>query len=174
MNPNQGDKTPDISWIPQGIPTWVFVPNNQVPVQAAPIPQTSPAQPFHVGTVDGPLDKAFKWLAKSVALITWQSDPITWAPNPNAKAIKKSEDIIGKVRGVANKVVAKATDVTSKVVDTATNVATQAAQQVQQIIPPPTAQQAQPPVQAPVVQAPVVPVPEVAPTAKSPSQKKAK
>lgn len=43
------------------------------------------------------------------------------------------------MRGAANQVVEKAGDVAGKAVDTATNVATQAAQQVQHIIPPPSA-----------------------------------
>jgi hypothetical protein len=58
MEPNQTNPSPDNSGIPQGIPTGVFVPNNQTPtVQAAPVktPTVSPTSPAQ--STEGPLDK---------------------------------------------------------------------------------------------------------------------
>lgn len=167
MEPNQVNPSPENQGIPQGIPTGVFVPNNQTPVQTpvvgSPSPQVAGVQtpPPHVG--EGPLDRIFRWLAKFIAKITGQPDPITGAPNIASQAIQKWENIVGKVRGAANQVVEKAGNVAGKAVDTATNVATQAAQQVQQIIPPPSAapQASIPPVepvQAPMGQVPTEPI----------------
>lgn len=160
MEPNQTNPSPENSGIPQGIPTGVFVPNNQTPTpQQAPV-QVAPVPAASVPAKEGPLDRIFKWLARFFARILGQPDPITGAPNVAAQAIQKWENVVWKVRGVANQVVEKATDVAGKAVDTATNVATQAAQQVQQIIPPPQAAAPTPPVAPtetpPVVQQPVV------------------
>lgn len=165
MEPNQATNSPEISWIPQGIPTWVFVANNQVPpVIQTPTVQTSTVQtPAPQQTTEWPLDRTFKYLARFFAKITGQPDPITWAPNPAAQAIQKWENIVGKVRGAANQVVAKATDVTTQAVNTVTNVATQAAQQVQQIIPPPVAPQA-----TPAANIPTAPVTQTAPVVQQP------
>jgi len=166
MEPNQTNVSPSTWGIPQGIPTGVFVPNNQTPVQvqATVQAQTPTTQATSVPAKEGPLDKIFKWLARFFARIMGQPDPITWAPNPASQALQQWENIVGKVRGVANQVVAKATDVAGKAVDTATNVATQAAQQVQQIIPPPQATVPTPPVTptepTPIVQQPVAEQPK--------------
>jgi len=175
MEPNQAvNPSAENTWIPQGIPTGVFVPNNQTPAQTPvtqPVQNTiqQPTTPVVPGTPiqaqtslapkEGPLDKILKWLARFFAKVMWQPDPITGAPNAASQALQKSENIVGKVRGAANDVVAKASNVAGKAVSTATNVATQAAQQVQQIIPPPQATPITPtPVQeAPVASAPVVP-----------------
>ncbi len=166
MEPTQTNPSPEISWIPQGIPTWVFAPTTQqpsvkttpavasdaeIPVAQQPVQQAAP-----VAKTEWPLDKFFKWLVRFIAKITGQPDPITGAPNPASKALQSWENIVGKVWGAANKAVATASNVATQAVDTATNVATQAAQQVQQIIPPPSAQQPAPQVQAtqPSVQQP--------------------
>ena len=138
MEPNQTNVTPQTSEIPQGIPTGVFVPNNQTPtawVNQTQIPAQAQVSPMPAQ--EWPLDRIFKSLARFFAKIMGQPDPITGAPNVASQALQKSENIVGKVWGAANQVVAKASDVAGKAVDTATNVATQAAQQVQQIIPPP-------------------------------------
>ncbi|HMS90871.1 MAG TPA: hypothetical protein PKC87_01500 [Candidatus Absconditabacterales bacterium] len=151
MEPNQSNPSPENQGIPQGIPTGVFVPNNQVPVQT-PVTTNNSPETTTPQIVEGPLDRIFRGLAKFIAKITGQPDPITGAPNVASQALQKGENIVGKVRGAANQVVEKAGDVAGKAVDTATNVATQAAQQVQQIIPPPTAPQ------TPVQESPVPPV----------------
>lgn len=176
MEPNQANISPEIPGIPEGIPTWVFVPNNQssvvvdIPVQntasSTPI-QTSVATPVIEQSVspvqspiiwtqptvsqisEGPLDKIFKWLARFFAKVMGQPDPITWAPNPASQALQKSENIVGKVRGAANQVVTKASDVAAKAADTVN----QATQSVQQLIPPPAA----------VPQVPPQPIEQVAP-----------
>lgn len=89
-----------------------------------------------------------------------QPDPITWIANPASQATQKTENLIWKMRGAANQAVAKASDVAGKAVNTATNVANQATQQVQQMVPPPAAAP-MPPV-APVQQPPVMPTPPTA------------
>jgi len=143
MEPNQTIPSPDNSWIPQGIPTGVFVPNNQVPVQTqvstTQIPVETPVQQPSIQTTtapimakEGPLDKIFRWLARFFAKITGQPDPITGTPNVASQTAKKTENIVGKVRDVANQAVAKASNVASKAVDTVN----QATEQVQKIIPP--------------------------------------
>lgn len=139
MEPNQVYPSPDNSWIPQGIPTGVFVPNNQTPatadkpvqntVQQAAAPaqiQSAPVAPAVY--VPGPLDKFLQWVAKFFAKLLGQPDPITGVPAVTSATAKKTESIVGKARDVANQAVAKATDA-----------ATQAAQKVQQVIPPPVA-----------------------------------
>lgn len=163
MEPNQVNLSPENWWIPQGIPTWVFVPNNQsVPVQETVQPAvvaspegTPVVKP--VTSTEGPLDKFFKRIIRFIARITGQPDPITGAPNIASQVIQKWENIVGKARNVANQVVEKTTDVTGKAVDIATNVATQAAQQVQQIIPPP-------PTSEPTQQTPQIPQASQTPT----------
>lgn len=143
MEPNQVNPSPENWGIPQGIPTGVFVPNNQVSAKAptvespvAPSASVDTPTPTPKVETEGALDKIFKWLAKFFAKITGQPDPITGQPNVAAKTIQKWENIIGKVRSVANQVVGKAGDVAGKAVDTVTNVTIQAAEQVKQIIPP--------------------------------------
>lgn len=165
MEPNQAvNPSSEASGIPQGIPTGVFVANNQVPAQTptveAPVTQSQapvvpvsvPVSPVPVPTAqatEGALDKVFTWLARFFAKIMWQPDPITGLPAATSPALQKWQNIVGKMRGAANQVVEKATDV-----------ANQAAQQVQQIIPPPVATPTPTPVAAPapVQEAPVAPV----------------
>lgn len=76
MEPNQvANPSPETSGIPQGIPTGVFVPNNQIPAQTpvaevpvvqsqAPVaPVSAPVPPVPVPTAqatEGALDKVFK------------------------------------------------------------------------------------------------------------------
>jgi len=125
--------SPETSWIPQGIPTGVFVPNNQTPAQqapVAPVTATTPAWTPAAPAKEGPLDKFLKWLAKFLAKVTGQPDPITWAPNIASKAIAAWENVVGKVRGVANQAVGKATTAATKIADTTTNVVSQAAQKI--------------------------------------------
>jgi len=62
MEPNQTNPSPENSGIPQGIPTGVFVPNNQVvtpqtPVQTPVSAATAPTPPL---PTEGPLDRIFK------------------------------------------------------------------------------------------------------------------
>ncbi|MFA6256504.1 MAG: hypothetical protein WC606_04975 [Candidatus Absconditabacterales bacterium] len=153
MESNQVNTSPETSGIPQGIPTGVFVANNQTPAtvdKVVPVaPSVTTSEP--VLATEGPLDRIFRGLARFFAKVTGQPDPITGASNPASKTLQKGQDIVGKVRGAANQAVAKASDVASKAVDTATNVANQAAQKVQQVIPPPTA----PAKSTPVVEQPV-------------------
>ena len=143
MEPNQTNVSPKNWGIPQGIPTGVFVPNNQTPMTTAPVQEATLQTPWQAPVVqntEGPLDRVFKRLVRFIAKVTGQPDPITGAPNPTSDAFQKGEKIIGKVRGVANQVVTKATDVAGKAVDTVNH----ATQQIQQIVPPPTAQQKTP------------------------------
>ncbi len=180
MEPTQANPSPETAWIPQGIPTGVFVPNNQVsaqtpvqdtvqtapevaqtPVQPASAEQVAPTQSTPAATpaqpTEGPLDRIFKWIARFIAKITGQPDPITGAPNVASAALQKGWNLVGKVWGAANQAVEKASDVAGKAVSTATNVANQAAQKVQEVIPPPTSAVPQTPAE-PV--APAQPVPE--------------
>jgi hypothetical protein len=67
MEPNQVNPSPENLGIPQGIPTGVFVPNNQVPtVQAPNMAQASVVAPsvqapvVQVPAGEGPLDKVLK------------------------------------------------------------------------------------------------------------------
>jgi len=162
MEANQANTSPEITDIPQGIPTGVFVANNQtsttvdVPVvEQAPV-QVSVAQVVPAPVTEGPLDKVLKSLARFFAKIMGQPDPITGAPNPASQALQKWENIVGKVRGAANQVVSKATDVAGKAVDTVN----QATEKIQQIVPPPAAPATtsqQPPVTPVVETAPVTP-----------------
>ena len=66
MEPNQTNPSPENSGIPQGIPTGVFVPNNQQPaavqtptvqssVEPVPVVATQPAP-----ATEGPLDRMLK------------------------------------------------------------------------------------------------------------------
>lgn len=145
--------SPENLWTPQGAPAGVFVSNGQTPVSDIPA-QASVAQPTSQASVleqqpaasqitspgvqqpaqPGALEKLFNGLAKFIAKITGQPDPITGESNTSNTA-KKTENIVGKVWNVANKAVEKASDAASK----ATNVVTQATEKIQQVIPPPTA-----------------------------------
>ena len=145
MEPNQTNPSPATSWIPQGIPTWVF-PNDQ----ASAVQPSAPVTPVAPDTAEHkqwPLDRWFHSLIKFMAKVTWQPDPITWIQNSASKVFETWENIVGKVRGVANQVVDKAQDVAGQTISTATNVAnkavntvtnvtTQAVQQVKQVMPP--------------------------------------
>ncbi len=148
MEANQINSPVENSWIPQGIPTGVFVPNNQSSPQTAP---AAPAQATPVAPAapvsEGPLDRILKWIARFFARVMGQPDPITWAPNAASQALQKSQNIVGKIRSTANQavskvtdvtgqVVSKATDVTGQVVAKATSVANQATQKVQQVVAP--------------------------------------
>lgn len=172
MEPNQTNPSPENSGIPQGIPTGVFVPNNQTPVQN--IPQQSVEQVQTVPVVDttvvsapasapaaeaipapakeGALDRIFTWLARFLAKISGQPDPITGAPNPAAQKLQQWSNIVGKVRGAANQAVEKASEVAWKAAATVN----QATEKIQQVVPPPTASQPVPPVETPTQ--PVQPV----------------
>lgn len=167
------------AWIPNGIPTGVFVPNNQTPAQA-PV-QNTPAQApvasaSSAPASEGALDRFFKRLARSLAKVTGQPDPITGVSNTASQVFQKWQNIVGKVRGAANQVVEKATDVATSAVNTATNVATKvvdttanvankAVQKVQEVIPAPAATPTATP--APTV-APVADSTPVAPTTPTP------
>lgn len=59
MEPNQVNPSPENQGIPQGIPTGVFVPNNQVSVQT-PVAATSSAQVPLTKPTEGPLDRILK------------------------------------------------------------------------------------------------------------------
>lgn len=167
--------TPETSQIPEA-PAGVFVPNNQVPVTAdtTPTPIEAPVQPVQavasvpvvtpVVATERPLEKVFNWLAKFLAKVSWQPDPITGEPN-TSKTATKAWNVVGKVRDTANQVVAKAGDVAGKAVNTVN----QATEKIQQVIPPQVAPQA--PVEpvptpasvAPVVETPVVEIPQTTP-----------
>lgn len=150
MEPTQS--TPTNTWIPQGIPTGVFVPNNQPPVTSPETPVQNISQPSvsEQASVAAPvqqasspsasqwmLDKMIMWLVRFIAKITGNPDPITWEVSPAAQsAFQKTENIVGKVWNVANKAVSTASDVASK----ATTVVTQATEKIQQVVPPPAAQ----------------------------------
>ena len=134
------------TWIPQGIPTGVFVPNNQTPApveapvvqsptQWAPVQAQASATP--TSPVARPLDKVFAGIVRFVARITGQPDPITGTPNIS-KTAKTAENIVGKVRNAANQAVEKASDVATK----ATATVEKATEKIQQVIPPPAAPQA--------------------------------
>ena len=187
MEPNQVNPSPENTWIPQGIPTGVFVANNQVPVTTdkpaqTPVQNTVSTEPIQapvvtpvvepvtpqavsvpaapVATVqpsEGALDKIFKGLARFVAKIMGQPDPITGASNVKSPTAQKADTLIGKVRGAANQVVSKATDVADKAVNTVN----QATQQIQQVIPQPTAATPTVPVEPVQPVQPVQPVPPV-------------
>ena len=154
MEPNQVNPSPENAWIPQGIPTGVFVANNQVPAQT-PVQNTVSAEPIQAPVVtpvpetqapvaqvvapagpakEGPLDKVLKGLARFFAKVMWQPDPITGVSNTNSATAKKAENIIGKMRGAANQVVEKASNVAGKAVDSVN----QATEKIQQVIPQPT------------------------------------
>lgn len=172
MEPNQATiPSPDNSWIPQGIPTGVFVPNNQPvpntvqqaePVAAVPtapvvdssVAPVTPAAPVVSGP--GTLDKIFTGIARFFAKIMGQPDPITGKPNTPSQAVSQAENIVGKVWGAANQVV----DTASNVAGQAVNTVNQATQQIQQVIPQPQAPAA--PV-SPVVEQPVQPQAPAAP-----------
>ena len=154
MEPNQTNPSPENSGIPQGIPTGVFVPNNQQPaavqtptvqssVEPVPVVATQPAP-----ATEGPLDRMLKWIVRFFAKIMGQPDPITGAPNLASQTLQKSQNIVGKVRGAANQAVEKVGDVAGKAVNVATDVTNKATQKIQEVIPPPTAT----PVTTPVVE----------------------
>jgi len=153
------------SWIPQWAPAGVFVPNDQVaPAQDTPTsteapvsqqvetpvvqeqvsvvseqpvvpiqwtPETAPVAPK-----EGALEKIFNGLARFIAKISGQPDPITWTANSSAVA-NKAWNIVGKVWNAANQAVEKAWEVATQ----ATNVVGQATEKIQQVVPPPTAAQ---------------------------------
>lgn len=161
MESNQVTPSSETSGIPQGIPTGVFVPNNQpVVAQAVETPSVAPTNPSVAPvtpvapTGPGALDKFLQWVARFFARIMGQPDPITWAVNPASQAMQAWQNIVGKVRGAANQVVEKAGDVAGQAVNTVN----QATQQIQQVIPQPTA--AAPSPQVP----PVAPIVEQQPT----------
>lgn len=64
MEPNQVNPSPGNQGIPQGIPTGVFVPNNQAPVQAPVAASVSPeltaVQTPASPVGEGPLDRIFR------------------------------------------------------------------------------------------------------------------
>ncbi len=157
MEPNQiANPSQEASGIPQGIPTGVFVPNNQIPVQASAVSSQIPVAPVSAPETpiqgkEGALDRVFKGLARFFARVMGQPDPITGAPNAASQALQKSQNIVGKVRGAANQVVEKASDVAGKAVNTVN----QATQQIQQVIPQQTA--------APVPEVSSIPVAPVEP-----------
>ncbi len=165
MESSQTQVSPENTWIPQGIPTGVFVANNQTPVQntqaveiQTPVaqPSVAPAPVQQAPTWEGALDKIFTWIARFIAKISWQPDPITGAPNTSKTAVK-TENIVGKVWNAANQAVEKATEVATKAADTVN----QATDKIQQLVPPPTAAPAatptveQTPVAQPTSQTPV-------------------
>lgn len=152
MESNQVNPSPENAWIPQGIPTGVFVANNQVPVTTdkpaqTPVQNTVSAVPTQAPVVtpvapqvtsvpatqpsEGALDKMLKGIVRFFAKIMGQPDPITGVLNPSSVAAKKADTIIGKVRGAANQVVEKASDVAGKAVNTVN----QATEKIQQVIP---------------------------------------
>ena len=185
MEPNQVNPSPENAWIPQGIPTGVFVANNQVPVTTdklaqtpvqntvsavpTPAPVVTPVAPQAAAPIttakpsEGALDKILKGIVRFFAKIMGQPDPITGVSNATSATAKKAENIIGKVRGAANQVVSKASDVAGKAVNTVN----QATEKIQQVIPQqpvaPTApiEPTQPVQPAPVVQQPVQVTPPV-------------
>lgn len=144
--------SPENLWTPQGAPAGVFVPNGQTPVSDIPA-QASITQPASQASVveqqpvsqitspgvqqpaqSGALEKLFNGLAKFIAKITGQPDPITGEPNTST-VVKNTENVVGKVWNAANQAVEKASNVAGK----AANVVTQATEKIQQVIPPPTA-----------------------------------
>lgn len=166
MEPNQVNPSPENSEIPANVPAWVFVPNNQTPVQdvvsptvVSPVsPQVVAEQTPVVPAKEWALDRALKGLARFFAKIMGQPDPITWAPNPASQAVKKTENIVGKVRNAANQTVEKASTIAGKAVDNVN----QATEKLQQVIPQ------QEPV-APTPAAPVQPTPVVDQPVQTPS-----
>lgn len=160
MESNQFNPSTENAWIPQGIPTGVFVPNNQSSVTADKSVQNTVQQPIEpvvisasvttpVPAEEGALDKILKWLARFFAKIMGQPDPITGAPNISETA-KKTENIVGKMWNVANQAVAKAGDVAAK----ATTVVNQATEKLQQVVPPPAAPAEPTPVVQPMPEQP--------------------
>jgi len=170
MEPNQLNPSPDNLGIPQGIPTGVFVSNNQPPVQnivqqpietspvqapvtqvQAPVAQVQvPVTQVQVPVWEGALDKIFKWLAKFFAKVMWQPDPITWVSTTSV-GVQTTDNLIGKVRGAANQIATTASNVAWNAVA--------AVNQTTQIISPPSTV-TQPEIVAPVpVQQSVVPSP---------------
>lgn len=133
METNQTTPSPSTGWIPQGIPTGVFVANNQTPVSNTVSPQpTNEAIATPVALQEKPLDKWFVSLTKFLAKIFGQPDPITWAPNPASKLLQKAESISEKARWAANQVAEKAQNVAGKTVTTVTQVT----EKIQEVIPP--------------------------------------
>ncbi|MCX6825343.1 MAG: hypothetical protein NTY80_03900 [candidate division SR1 bacterium] len=124
MEANQINSPAENSGIPQGIPTGVFVANNQSSPQAAAV-QSAPVAPV-APVSEGPLDRILKGIARFFARVMGQADPITGAPNAASQALQKSQNIVGKIRSTANQAVSKVTDVTGQVVAKATDVASQA------------------------------------------------
>lgn len=139
--------------MPQNAPAGVFVSNNQTPVEPVAPVQEIPIQQPVSQTVEAPvapqveqtpsaevkkegaLDRFFTWVARFIAKISGQPDPITGAQNPASKTLEKSQNIVGKVRGAANQVVDKASEVANKT----TAAVTQATEKIQDVIPAPTA-----------------------------------
>ncbi|MCX6823718.1 MAG: hypothetical protein NT085_01185 [candidate division SR1 bacterium] len=146
MEPNQVNPSPENAGIPQGIPTGVFVANNQVPAQTS-VQNTVSVEPTQASTgtpvvsqaapvakvqpSEGALDNILKGIVRFFAKIMGQPDPITGALNPTSSAAKKADTLVGKVRGAANQVVSKASDVAGKAVNTVN----QATEKIQQVIP---------------------------------------
>ncbi len=134
METNQTTPSPSTGWIPQGIPTGVFVANNQTPVSNTVSSQpTNEAVAAPVALQEKPLDRRFVSLTKFLAKVFGQPDPITWAPNPASKLLQKAETITEKARWAANQAVEKVGDASNKVVSTVS----QATEKLQQVIPPP-------------------------------------
>lgn len=137
MDTNQTTPSATTGWIPQGIPTGVFVANNQTPVSNTTSPQpTTDAAVAPVSLQEKPLDRRFVSLTKFLAKIFGQPDPITWAPNPASKLLQKAESISEKARWAANQVAEKAQNVADKTVTTVTHVT----EKIQEVIPPPAQQ----------------------------------
>jgi len=67
-------------------------------VQEQPVtPIQTPSETAPVTSKEGALEKIFTGLARFIAKISGQPDPITGAPNISAAA-KQTENIVGKVR----------------------------------------------------------------------------
>ncbi len=141
--------------MPQNAPAGVFVPNGQTPVApVTPVQKETPVQEQVSQTVETPvapqvqteqtlppevkkegaLDKFFTWVARFIAKISGQPDPITGVKNPVSQTLQKSQNVVGKVRGAANQAVEKASEVANKT----TTAVNQATEKIQNVIPAPT------------------------------------
>lgn len=187
MEPNQVNPSPENAWIPQGIPTGVFVANNQVPAQTSamadkPVQNTIPTEPTQVPVVTPVTETQASVTQASVTQVVVPSWPakegpldkvfkglarffakIMGQPDPITWASNANSATTKKAEDIIGKVRGVANQVVAKASDAAgkaVDTVNQATQQIQQVIPQaPTTAPVQP--TPPAVEQPVQPIPPV-------------